>query len=399
MPAGLAAWLQSRSEILTCEGRTYPIAIEYSAAARAVAEKPIWEQAAWHCGRLLAEQPVGDCLIFMPGSFEINRTISALQGVTAARDCLAALPLHGQLAAAEQDRAVAPAPPGRRKVIVSTNVAETTLTIDGVTIVVDAGLARTARYDARRGIDTLLIENISQASADQRAGRAGRTAPGRVVRLWGERDHTNRPPRDKPEIQRVDLAESVLSLAAGGFHDLEKLAWLRSRRRPPALARARTELRDLGAIDEAGRARPPRAASAWRHFRCTRAMPACFSKHTSAAALPVVALLAAFTQGRNPAAALCCTTRAREEERAEMLGDADLLIFFHLLRLWEMGRAKNFDPDWCRQWGPARPRRQPGGRIRPNNLSAWPKRRVSTPRPTARSTRTPASAAPPARRF
>ncbi|HTB64239.1 MAG TPA: helicase-related protein, partial [Opitutales bacterium] len=187
--AGLAAWLQP-SEILTCEGRTFPIVIEYSAQARAVADKQIWEQAAWHCGRLLEENPVGDCLIFMPGGYEISRTLAALQGVPAARDCLL-LPLYGELPAAEQDRAVAPAPPGRRKVIVSTNVAETSLTIDGVTIVIDAGLARTARFDPRRGIDTLLIENISQASADQRAGRAGRTAPGRVLRLWGEREHTH----------------------------------------------------------------------------------------------------------------------------------------------------------------------------------------------------------------
>ena len=340
---GLAAWLVP-SEILTCEGRTYPIAIEYSAAARAVGDKPVWEQAAWHCGRLLEEQPEGDCLIFMPGAYEISRTLSALQGVPSARDCLL-LPLHGQLAAAEQDRAVAPPPPGCRKVIVSTNVAETSLTIDGVTIVVDAGLARVARYDARRGIDTLLIENISQASADQRAGRAGRTASGRVVRLWGEREHTHRPLRDTPEIQRVDLAESVLSLAAGGFHDLEKLAWLEPPP-PAALARARTELRDLGAIDDSGAATPrgERMAIFPLHPRYARM----FLEAHERGCLPVVALLAAFTQGRN--LLLNLKDPRQEEERAEMLGDADS-DFFHLLRLWEMGRAKNFDPDWCRQWG------------------------------------------------
>jgi ATP-dependent helicase HrpB len=341
--AGLAAWLQP-SETLTCEGRTYPIVIEYSAQARAVAEKPAWEQAAWHCGRLLEENPEGDCLIFMPGAYEISRTLGALQGVPAARDCLL-LPLHGQLSAAEQDRAVAPAPPGRRKIIVSTNVAETSLTIDGVTLVVDAGLARAARFDPRRGIDTLLIENISQASADQRAGRAGRTAPGRVVRLWGEREHTHRPLRDTPEMQRVDLAESVLSLAAGGFHDLEKLAWLEPPP-PAALDRARLLLRDLGALDAVGAAtaRGRRMAAFPVHPRYARM----FLEAHERGCLPTVALLAAFTQGRN--LLLTLHDPHREEQRAEMLGEADS-DFFHLLRLWEMGRAKNFDPDWCRQWG------------------------------------------------
>jgi len=341
--AALAAWLQP-SETLTCEGRTYPIDIEYSAQARAVAEKPVWEQAAWHCGRLLEENPEGDALVFMPGAYEINRTLSALQGVPAAHGCLL-LPLHGQLPAAEQDRAVAPPPPGRRKIIVSTNVAETSLTIDGVTIVVDAGLARVARFDPRRGIDTLLIENISQASADQRAGRAGRTAPGRVVRLWGEREHTHRPARDTPEIQRVDLAESVLSLSAGGFHDLDKLNWLEPPP-PAALARARTELQDLGAIDAGGMAttRGQRMAVFPLHPRYARM----FLEAHERGCLPTVALLAAFTQGRSLLMPL--RDAHAEEKRAEMLGDADS-DFFHILRLWEMGRAKNFDQDWCRQWG------------------------------------------------
>src|SRR5262249_32387731 len=148
----------------------------------------------------------------------------------------------------------------------------------------------------RRGIDTLLIENISQASADQRAGRAGRTAPGHVVRLWGEREHTHRPPRDTPEIQRVDLAETVLSLAAGGYHDLEKLSWLEP---PPAaaLVRARTELRDLGAIDLGGAAteRGRRMAAFPLHPRYARM----FLEAHARGCLPPVALLAAFTQGRN----------------------------------------------------------------------------------------------------
>jgi ATP-dependent helicase HrpB len=341
--AGLCAWLQP-CELLACEGRMFPITLEYSANARAVTDRPAWEQAAWHCGRLLEAHPEGDCLVFMPGAFEIHRTLAALEGIPATRDCLR-LPLHGELPPAEQDRAVAPAPPGRRKIIVSTNVAETSLTIDGVRLVIDAGLARIARFDPRRGIDTLLVENISQAAADQRAGRAGRTAPGHVLRLWGEREHAHRPPRDTPEIQRVDLAESILALAAGGIHDLDTLNWLEP---PPAaaLARARTLLRDLGALDDAGAATVlgRRMAAFPVHPRYARMFLAAHER----GCLPIVALLAAFTQGRN--LLLPLHEPRREEERAEMLGEADS-DFFHLLRLWEQGRAQDFDPEWCRRWG------------------------------------------------
>jgi ATP-dependent helicase HrpB len=341
--AGLAAWLQP-CETITSEGRTYPVTIEYSANARAVADRPVWDQAAHHAARLLTAHPVGDCLIFMPGAFEIHRTLAALSAEPAARDCLL-LPLHGELPPAEQDRAVAPAPPGRRKVIVSTNVAETSLTIDGVRLVIDAGLARIARFDPRRGIDTLLVENISQASADQRAGRAGRTAPGHVLRLWGEREHAHRPARDTPEIARVDLAESVLALAAAGIHDLDTLSWLEP---PPtaALARARAELRDLGALAAEGAptALGRRMAAFPLHPRYARM----FLAAHELGCLPTVALLAAFTQGRNLLVPL--HDPRREEEREEMLGDADS-DFFHLLRLWEKGREQNFDFEWCRRWG------------------------------------------------
>jgi ATP-dependent helicase HrpB len=341
--AGLAAWFQP-CETLACEGRMFPITLEYSANARAVADRPAWEQAAWHAGRLLESHPEGDCLIFMPGAFEIHRTLAALEDIPAARDCLR-LPLHGELTPADQDRAVAPASPGRRKIIVSTNVAETSLTIDGVRLVIDSGLARIARFDPRRGLDTLLIENISQTSADQRAGRAGRTAPGHVLRLWGERDHAHRPARDTPEIQRVDLAESVLALAAGGIHNLDTLPWLEPPP-APALARARALLRDLGALDDAhaptllGR----RMAAFPLHPRYARM----FLAAHDFGCLPFVALLAAFTQGRN--LLLPLHDPRREEEREQMLGDADS-DFFHLLRLWEKGRDQDFDPEWCRRWG------------------------------------------------
>src|SRR5205823_7418127 len=127
---------------------------------------------------------------------------------------------------------------GRRKVIVATNVAETSLTIDGVRVVIDSGLARIARFDPRRGINTLLVERISRASADQRAGRAGRTAPGRCVRLWTEREHLDRAPQELPEVKRLDLAEVVLTLKASGVRDVTKFRWLEA---PDARALDRAE--------------------------------------------------------------------------------------------------------------------------------------------------------------
>src|SRR5204863_4678701 len=124
------------------------------------------------------------------------------------------LPLHGELSPHDQDAAVARYE--QRKVVVATNVAETSLTIEGVRLVIDSGLARIPKYDPYRGINTLLIEKISRASADQRAGRAGRTAPGVCLRLWSREEHGHRSVRELPEVKRLDLAEVVLTLKAAG---------------------------------------------------------------------------------------------------------------------------------------------------------------------------------------
>src|SRR5439155_18100117 len=132
-------------------------------------------------------------------------------------------PLHGELAPDAQDRAVARY--DSRKIIVSTNVAETSLTIEGVTTVIDSGLARVARFDPHRGINTLLVEKISAASADQRAGRAGRTAPGVCVRLWTEREHAQRPAQELPEVKRLDLSEVVATWKASGIDDVINFPW------------------------------------------------------------------------------------------------------------------------------------------------------------------------------
>src|SRR5687768_11425099 len=181
----------------------------------------------------------------MPGMGEISATINAL-GAMRAGERLALIPLHGDLPPEDQDRAFQSSPV--RKVIVSTNVAETSVTIDGVRHVVDSGLARISRYDAERGISTLLIEEISRASADQRKGRAGRTAPGTCHRLWTESNHLNRPERNTPEIQRSDLAEVVLLLHSLGIRKAAAFDWL-DKPDPQAVERAEKLLHLLGAID------------------------------------------------------------------------------------------------------------------------------------------------------
>ncbi len=137
----------------------------------------MWEQAADAFSQYVHRGGEGDVLVFMPGGFEIAQTIETIRHTSEAKGFIL-LPLHGELPPRDQDAAVARYE--KRKVVVATNVAETSLTIDGVRLVIDSGLARVARYDANRGINTLLIDKISQSSADQRAGRAGRTAPGRV---------------------------------------------------------------------------------------------------------------------------------------------------------------------------------------------------------------------------
>jgi ATP-dependent helicase HrpB len=158
---------------------------------------------------------------------------------------VALIPLHGELSPDDQDKAFAPNP--LRKIVVATNVAETSVTIDGIRHVVDSGLARVARYDAERGIGTLMIEEISRASADQRKGRAGRTAPGTCHRLWTESNHLNRAERNTPEIQRADLAEVVLLLHSLGVRKAANFDWL-DQPDPQAVQRAEELLRILGAL-------------------------------------------------------------------------------------------------------------------------------------------------------
>lgn len=238
---------------LVTEGRAFAVNVDYCAPVPATGggnAAPIWEQAAGAVSRLVDSTAEGHVLVFLSGAYEIRRTVESCQRrLAVAHSGVDVLPLYGALTPAEQDAAVGAS--ARRKVIVATNVAETSITIDGVRHVVDSGLARVLRFDPARGLNALLVENISQASADQRAGRAGRQASGTCLRLWPRAEAYARPERDTPEVRRVDLSQAVLQLAAMGVTDIDAFPWL-DPPEPRALGRAVDLLTGLGAIGTTG---------------------------------------------------------------------------------------------------------------------------------------------------
>lgn len=252
---GLADYL-APAKMLETGGRTFPIDVAYRAGKPKINDRrggppqttPVWEKIATVCKEALAAPEPGNILCFLPGMHEIRKTVEVLQNSSFTRD-YDIFPLHGGLPPQAQEAAVSPG--SRPKIIVSTNVAETSLTIEGVRTVIDAGLAREASFDPRRGIDTLLIRKISRASAEQRAGRAGRTGPGRCYRLWSENDHARREAFDAPEVRRVDLAETALLLKSAGIHEVRDFRWLDAPLEE-SLTRAESLLHDLGAIDSGG---------------------------------------------------------------------------------------------------------------------------------------------------
>ncbi|HTB79831.1 MAG TPA: ATP-dependent helicase HrpB [Opitutaceae bacterium] len=330
-------------EVLTSQGRSFPVKIEYLPRAVDFEREPVWDVAARECARVAAETP-GDLLVFMPGAYEISRTVQAVQGDRTLRDFVA-FPLHGELPPEAQDRAVARY--DARKIIVSTNVAETSLTIDGVTAVIDGGLARMARYDPHRGINTLLIEKISAASADQRAGRAGRTAPGVCVRLWTEREHAQRPAQELPEVKRLDLAEVVLTLKASGIDDVAGFPWL-EKPEPRSLERAEALLVDLGALGGEKKSITDTGRRMLRfpvHPRYARML----LEADARGCVRSVALMAALTQGRN--FLMRGGSKEVEAAREDLLGEEHESDFFLLMRAWRYADKNNYSLDACRRLG------------------------------------------------
>ena len=238
-PAPVSRFLDD-APVVQSDGRLHPVDVSFLDQPD---ERPVAAQAAAGVRRML-DETTGDILVFLPGAAEIARTGEALRDVDAD-----VLPLHGDLTPEAQDRALTPG--ARRKIVLSTNVAETSLTIEGVTAVVDSGLARSIRHDPRLGIDRLELGRISRASADQRAGRAGRLGPGRALRLWTQARHRELAERDEPEVHRVDLAATLLELRAWGIDDTRSFRWFEA---PAAadVARALDLLTALGAVPALG---------------------------------------------------------------------------------------------------------------------------------------------------
>ena len=237
--------LGDRAQVIESEGRAYPLEIEWLGSSPQLPVEDAMVEAivtAWR------EQD-GDILGFLPGVREIERIRERLE--TRLPDALL-LPLHGQVEPAAQRAAIRRDPDGRRRIVLATAIAETSLTLDGVSVVVDAGLSRRAEFDRAAGTTHLVTHRASQAAAAQRAGRAARQGPGVAYRLWEEGGHGGRPPYDPPEMVTADLAPLVLSLAQWGTADPDSLAWLDP---PPAASvdAARSTLAALGALDEAGR--------------------------------------------------------------------------------------------------------------------------------------------------
>ena len=362
--------------VLASEGRVFPVEIKYAAQPDYMDKRPVWEQAAEAFSHYVGAGGEGDVLVFMPGGYEISQTIEAIRHTSESKGFIL-LPLHGELSPKDQDAAVARY--GQRKVVVSTNVAETSLTIDGIRLVIDSGLARIPRYDPYRGINTLLVEKISQSSADQRTGRAGRTAPGVCMRLWSREEHGHRLVQELPEIKRLDLAEVVLTLKAAGVEDLRKFRWLE----PPneqSLAHAEELLLDLGALksvaqafqpagsgdfpvasSKGGQECPPNPQTRMSALQITpigRKMLA-FPLHPRYSRMLLAAhdygcvhqacLVAALTQGRD--LLLRNVDRDTNSLREDLLGEKASSDFWILMRAWTYAAKNQFRLDACRRLG------------------------------------------------
>ncbi|MGP1084158.1 ATP-dependent helicase HrpB [Serratia sp. CY58181] len=242
--------LLPQAPVVVSEGRSFPVERLYQPLA---SHQRLEDGVAAAVKRLLAEQP-GSLLLFLPGVAEINRVLERLTGEVASDTDLCSL--YGALPLVQQQKAIQPAAPGRRKVVLATNIAETSLTIEGIRLVVDSGLERVARYDVRNGLTRLATQRISQASMVQRAGRAGRLEPGLCWHLFAKEQAERAAEHTEPEILQSDLTGFWLELLQWGCHDPAQLTWLDA---PPtaALAAARALLHRLGATDDGGKLTAP----------------------------------------------------------------------------------------------------------------------------------------------
>jgi ATP-dependent helicase HrpB len=318
------------------EGRVHPVELR---TAPRPDDRPLSARVDEALGRLLGEGRKGHILVFLPGAAEIRQCLAACAG-TAGRSGLELLPLHGSLPFEAQKQAVAPS--DRAKAIFATNVAESSVTIEGVTAVIDSGLGREAVHSAWSGLSGLRTVRISQARCIQRAGRAGRTAPGVCLRLFTEAEFQARPAFDEPELLRTDLAEALLALHALGIGDPGSLGWFEAPP-PAALAAAERLLQRLGALDGAGRltATGRRMAALPLHPRLARLVAAGEER-----GIPGLARLAAALLEAGDLSARSGLDR-RSPETGHAL-DSDLWV---RLDAYREAEAAGFAPGACRAAG------------------------------------------------
>jgi len=309
LDAAPVAQLLGGVPLVSSSGRAFPVAVRYQPQKTNVRLVEMVPPAV----RAALNETQGDVLVFLPGAGEIRSCAEQLSGLHG----IDVRPLYGGLPFAEQELAIVPGP--RRKVVLATNIAETSLTIDGIGVVVDAGYERRPRFDAARGMSALALARISRASAEQRAGRAGRLGPGVCYRLWSEGDQGSLLPFAPPEMLGADLAPLALDLARWGVSDSEQLAWLDP---PPSghLAGARALLQRLGALDDRQRltAVGERMAQLPAHPRLARLLLAAEDNGTVALGCDLVALLS--------------ERDLAEGGRSRQVSDSDLLDRLELLR-------------------------------------------------------------------
>ncbi len=334
--------------VIAVEWRAHPVSVEYQPRTRPASAEviaPIVQE--------LLERPQGSghILVFLPGLAEIRRLGKKLEPI-ADRVGALVLPLHGSLPAEDQDRALRPSE--RRKVVLSTNVAETSVTIEGVTVVVDSGMARTVHYDPERGIDRWELKRISRAAADQRAGRAGRTGPGHCIRLWSDREQRGLDPFELPEIHRVDLSATVLALHAWGLRSAAQFGWFD---RPAAerLAAAEALLVMMEALDDEQHKITPlgEAMLAWPiHPRLARLMVAASTAGRGRDGAAIAALLSErdiLIRGSSLANAGSTARKTAASGPSDVLDRLDRLVDAEADRFAPSVRNQGIDPDVARQ--------------------------------------------------
>ncbi|MDF1860845.1 MAG: ATP-dependent helicase HrpB [Verrucomicrobiales bacterium] len=332
--ASLKEFLGEGCHHLVSEGRTFPVEIRYE-PQRERHKGELWDHVARTVRDFLKANGVeGHVLVFMPGRYEITKTAQTLRKASWTSG-FEVHELYGELSPAKQDAAVARS--DRPRIIVATNVAETSITIDGVRLVIDSGLERRSAFDHRRGITTLHIEKISQASADQRAGRAGRTGPGTAIRLWNERDQESRATATAAEIKRMDLTEAILILASSGVESVRDFPWF-EKPDPLGLEEAMGRLQTIGAIDAAERLTP--LGKQISHLPVPPRFGRIIYEAVQHGCLDLIATITALTQARP-----LFPARKRQSDHLMPFDFAqpdDLSDFQPLLRAWEQMKQNGF---------------------------------------------------------